>query len=157
MSFRYTSYYMIRCARGRDGQQPGFTGRGGRVQFDFGGHWRRASEPERWTILPHHGTELRQARQDLPGLTEPTVYRTLEFLAHNGLARPAYTGSGHLVYEIAGSNHHHIVCRICGDEIEVEHVLLESLYRKLESTSGYLRIDSHMTFFGICPSCQKTD
>src|SRR5207247_11157694 len=33
MSFRYTSYYMIRCARGRDGQKPGFTGRGGRVQF----------------------------------------------------------------------------------------------------------------------------
>ncbi|HEX9330361.1 MAG TPA: Fur family transcriptional regulator [Anaerolineales bacterium] len=114
-------------------------------------------------VLRHAGIHLspsevyRQARQDLPGLTEPTVYRTLEFLAHNGLARPAYTGSGHLVYEIAGSNHHHIVCRICGDEIEVEHVLLESLYRKLESTSGYLRIDSHMTFFGICPSCQKAD
>ncbi len=114
-------------------------------------------------VLRHAGIHLspsevyRQARQDLPGLTEPTVYRTLEFLAHNGLARPAYTGSGHLVYEIAGSNHHHIVCRICGDEIEVEHVLLESLYRKLESTSGYLRIDSHMTFFGICPGCQKAD
>ena len=42
-----------------------------------------------------------------------------------------------------------------GDEIEVEHALLETLYRKLESTSGYLRIDSHMTFFGICPNCQK--
>ena len=110
--------------------------------------------------LRHAGTHLspRQvyqlAKQELPGLTEPTVYRTLEFLAENGLARPSQIGNGHLMYEIAGSDHHHIVCRLCGDEIEVEHALLEQLYRQLESTSGFLRIDSHMTFFGVCPSCQ---
>ncbi len=114
-------------------------------------------------VLRHAGTHLsphevyQQAKQNLPRLTEPTVYRTLEFLAENGLARPAQTGKGHLRYEIAGDDHHHIVCRMCGGEIEVEHALLESLYRKLESTSGYLRIDSHMTFFGICPDCQKAD
>ncbi|HEY9529234.1 MAG TPA: Fur family transcriptional regulator [Anaerolineales bacterium] len=110
--------------------------------------------------LRHAGTHLsprevyRQAKQELPGLTEPTVYRTLEFLAENGLARPSQKGNGHLVYEIAGNDHHHLVCRICGDEMMVEHVLLEQLYHKLESTSGYVRIDSHMTFFGVCPGCQ---
>jgi len=62
--------------------------------------------------------------------------------------------SGSVVYEIAGNDHHHIVCRICGDEMQVEHVLLEQLYHKLESTSGYVRIDSHMTFFGVCSACQ---
>jgi Fur family ferric uptake transcriptional regulator len=111
-------------------------------------------------VLHHSGTHLspsevyRRAKKDLPGLTEPTVYRTLEFLAANGLARASHTGSGHLTYEIAGEEHHHIVCRRCGSEVEVEHSLLESLYRKLESTTGYLRIDSHMTFFGVCPDCQ---
>ena len=111
-------------------------------------------------VLRHAGTHLspgevyKQAKRDFPRLTEPTVYRTLEFLTENGLARPTHTGNGHLRYEIAGDDHHHIVCRICGAEIEVEHTLLENLYRKLESTSGYLRIDSHMTFFGVCPGCQ---
>ena len=110
--------------------------------------------------LRHAGTHLsprevyRQAKQELPGLTEPTVYRTLEFLAENGLARPSQKGNGHLLYEIAGNDHHHLVCRICGDEMQVEHTLLEQLYHKLESTSGYVRIDSHMTFFGVCPGCQ---
>lgn len=110
--------------------------------------------------LRHAGTHLsprevyRQAKQELPSLTEPTVYRTLEFLAENGLARPSQTGNGHLEYEIAGNDHHHIVCRICGDELQVEHALLEQLYHKLESTSSYVRIDSHMTFFGVCPGCQ---
>ena len=119
--------------------------------------------PQRIAILHalrHAGTHLsprevyRQAKQELPGLTEPTVYRTLEFLAANGFARPSQTGNGHLVYEIAGNDHHHIVCRSCGDEMQVEHTLLEQLYHKLESTSGYVRIDSHMTFFGVCPNCQ---
>ena len=110
--------------------------------------------------LRHAGTHLtprevfRQAKQELPGLTEPTVYRTLEFLAENGLARPSQTGNGHLMYEIAGNDHHHIVCRICGDAMQMEHTVLEQLYQKLESTSGYVRIDSHMTFFGVCPGCQ---
>ena len=111
-------------------------------------------------VLCHARTHLspsevyKQAKQDLPSLTEPTVYRTLEFLAENGLARPAHTGNGHLRYEIAGNDHHHVVCRLCGDEMEVEHTHLETLYQTLESTTGYLRIDSHMTFFGVCPNCQ---
>lgn len=111
-------------------------------------------------VLHHEGRHLsptevyKQAKKDAPGLTEPTVYRTLEFLAENGLVRPSYSHGGHITYQIARDDHHHVVCRVCGSEIEVEHALVENLYRKLESTSGYLRIDSHVTFFGICPKCQ---
>lgn len=112
-------------------------------------------------VLQHEGVHLspaevhRKALAELPGITEPTVYRTLEFLADNGLVRPSYSSSGHLTYEIAGNEHHHIVCRNCEAEIEVEHTLLESLYRLLETTSGYRSIDSHVTFFGVCPECQN--
>jgi Fe2+ or Zn2+ uptake regulation protein len=96
-----------------------------------------------------------KASKELDGLTEPTVYRTLEFLAANGLARPAHLGNGHLAYEIARHEHHHLKCRICGDEVEVEHAVLAKLYRQLESESGYRLIDSHITFIGLCPHCQK--
>jgi Fur family ferric uptake transcriptional regulator len=111
-------------------------------------------------VLRHEGTHLspldvfKKALLELPSLTEPTVYRTLEFLADNGLVRPSYSSSGHLTYEIAGNEHHHIVCHVCEREVEVEHTLLESLYRLLETTSGYRSIDSHVTFFGVCPKCQ---
>ena len=114
-------------------------------------------------VLHQEGTHLspaevyKKAKKELPGLTEPTVYRTLEFLAANGLIRPSHSHNGHLTYQIAGEDHHHLVCRVCGSEIEVQHQLLENLYRKLESTSGYERIDSHVTFFGICPECQKNE
>jgi Fe2+ or Zn2+ uptake regulation protein len=119
--------------------------------------------PQRMAILHvlHHAdshlspTQIyEQARREFPRLTEPTVYRNLEFLARNGLAYPTVAGNGRLRYQIAGTDHHHLACRMCGGEVEVEHSLLENLYRKLESISGFNRINSHMTFFGVCPNCQ---
>ena len=111
-------------------------------------------------VLCHSGEHLspiqvyEQAIQELPELTEPTVYRTLEFLAENGLARPAHTENGHLRYQIASHDHHHLVCRSCGQEMEVEHTLIRSMVQKLESASGYKLTDSHITFFGLCSECQ---
>lgn len=110
-------------------------------------------------VLHHAGTHLspseiyKQARHELQGITEPTVYRTLEFLTENGLVRSSHSGNGHFTYQIAGEHHHHIICRACGNEMEVEHTLLENLYRILEKASGYRKIDSHLTFFGVCPNC----
>ena len=120
--------------------------------------------PQRMAILHvmHHAdghlspTEVyERASHDVPGLTEPTVYRTLEFLAENRLVCSAHTGGGHLVYEIAKTDHHHLICRKCGAEVQIEHAPLEKLYIELESASGYRLFNSHVTFFGLCPECQK--
>jgi len=111
-------------------------------------------------VLHHDGRHLspaeiyKEARRQLAGLTEPTVYRTLEFLVQNGLVRSSRASNGRLTYQIAGEDHHHLICRVCNSEMEIQHALFEDFYRKLESISGYLRIDSHVTFFGVCPKCQ---
>jgi len=97
------------------------------------------------------------AKKEFPRLTEPTVYRTLEFLTATGLARPAHRGHGHLVYEIAQHDHHHLVCRSCGTELEVNHAAMKKLYRELEATTGYHLTDSHITLFGLCPDCYKNN
>lgn len=110
-------------------------------------------------VLRHAGTHMtpsevyKSARREFPRITEPTVYRTLDFLAENGLVRPSHSVNGHTTYEIAGDEHHHIVCRVCGSEIAIEHSMLVNFYRTLEKASGYQNIDSHLTFFGVCPGC----
>ena len=120
--------------------------------------------PQRMTILHilHHedahlspSEVFARAKETLPGLTESTVYRTLEFLSKNGLARSAHMGSGHLVYEITQQDHHHLICRKCGGEVQIDHTPLEQVYSELEAQSGFRFIDSHVTFFGLCPECQK--
>jgi len=120
--------------------------------------------PQRLAILKilrdsgEHLTPLEifhQAKQSLPGITEATVYRTLGFLTEQSLALAAHIGSGQLVYEIAENDHHHLICRSCGETAEIDHNLLQSLYEEFEARTGY-RIDSiHQTFFGLCPGCRK--
>jgi Fe2+ or Zn2+ uptake regulation protein len=96
-----------------------------------------------------------QARADLPGLTEPTVYRTLEFLARHGYAMASQRRNGKLAYELAETDHHHLICRNCGSSMEIAHASLEKLYHQLESSTGYSLNSSHVTLFGLCPKCQK--
>jgi Fe2+ or Zn2+ uptake regulation protein len=97
-----------------------------------------------------------QAQQAIPGLTEATVYRTLNFLSEQNLVLAAHIGNGQLVYEIAGHDHHHLICRKCDSACEIEHAPLEALYQQLQTETGYLIDSVHTTFFGLCPACQES-
>jgi len=96
---------------------------------------------------------FRRASQHIPGLTEATVYRTLEFLAEQGLALAAQVGRGRVAYEGAGRQHHHLVCRQCGHTMEIAFNELEQMYRQIRERMGFQVDQSPVTFFGLCPAC----
>lgn len=121
--------------------------------------------PQRMAILHtlrHAGGHLsptqvfERARREQPGLTETTVYRTLEFLADKGFALAAHVGGGRLVYELTEHDHHHLICRACGHEVEVKYDALAPLYKQLMSSTGYKLDSIHVTLFGLCPKCQTS-
>ena len=113
------------------------------------------------SVLRHSGKHLtprevyEQARESVPGLMETTVYRTLEFLVENQFALAAHVGSGKLVYQAAGSDHHHVICRVCGSEVELPHNQLKELYAQIEQSTGYHLTTSHLVFSGLCAGCQQ--
>jgi len=90
----------------------------------------------------------------LPGLTEATIYRTLDFLVAHGLALTAHIGSGRMVYESALHDHDHLICRKCGGSVEIDHRDLVTLFQHFEQTTGFMIDASHVTFFGLCPDCK---
>ena len=94
-----------------------------------------------------------QVVQEIPGLTEATVYRTLNFLAEQGLVLVAHLGRGQLVYEFAEHDHHHLVCRNCGEMQEIDHRQLKQLYDNFLDDTGYQIDTIHATFFGFCSEC----
>ncbi len=94
-----------------------------------------------------------QVAQDIPGLTEATVYRTLNFLAEQGLVLVAHLGRGQLVYEYAKHDHHHLICKQCGEMREIDHLELSGLYQQFLINTGYQINTIHATFFGHCPKC----
>ena len=89
-----------------------------------------------------------------PALTEPTVYRNLDFLVKNGLVRVTHIGNGRLEYELARHAHHHLVCQLCEAEMELSAGTMQSIFDKLESTTGYRLTENHITLMGICPNCK---
>jgi Fe2+ or Zn2+ uptake regulation protein len=120
--------------------------------------------PQRMIILQIlHGPEehltptkiFQQAKKLLPGITEATIYRSLNFLTEQGLVLAAHVGSGQLVYEIAEHYHNHLICRVCRNTCEIEHSLLEDLYQEFKEKTGFFIDSTHMTFFGLCPECQE--
>jgi len=98
---------------------------------------------------------ITKARKTIPGVTEATIYRTLDFLSQNDMIHASQNSKGHLVYEIAGVDHHHIICRSCDKSVEIDHSLLKNLYEQLEAMSGYKLTVSHISFFGLCKHCQS--
>lgn len=120
--------------------------------------------PQRLAILrilhdaSQHLTPLevcQRVRQIMPGLTEATVYRTLNFLTKQGLVLATHIGNGQLMYELAEHAHHHLVCRVCGHAHEIGHEVLETLYEQFQAKTGYQIDTVHLTFFGLCPGCQE--
>jgi len=115
---------------------------------------------QRFAILEalHEGGHLSPAqiyhRVRKTGMTEATVYRTLEFLSRNGILLVADRGNGHLAYELSGESHHHIICRRCGKQMEIDPVLIAPAISQVENETGYHLNAGHLTFFGLCPKCQ---
>lgn len=103
-------------------------------------------------------SEIHQhASQIIPNLTEATVYRNLDFLAEQGLVLVAHVGSGRIVYESAAHHHHHLYCRHCGYAIDIDHAELAPLYEHIQQKTGFILDTSHVTFFGVCPGCARTE
>ena len=118
--------------------------------------------PQRLVVLqvledtPRHlnAAEIyQQASKRLPGVNEATIYRTLDFLVGHGLALAAHIGSGRIVYESTAHEHHHLICRRCGQTTEIDHSELAPLFEHFEQTTGFHIDSSHVTFFGLCPHC----
>lgn len=113
-----------------------------------------------YSIIQESGDHLsalqifERLQERLPAITEATVYRTLSFLARQGIILAAHIGGGSLVYEIAERQHHHLICRRCGATHEIDHQLLAQLYQEFQARTGYCIDGMHVTFFGLCPRCQ---
>ena len=85
-----------------------------------------------------------------------TLYRTLKLFVDLGLVVSADTGAGETYYEVAKSHpHHHLVCRHCGKEQEIEHTVMQRMFDQVFQEYGFQPDTDHLVLFGICTDCQR--
>jgi Fur family ferric uptake transcriptional regulator len=96
---------------------------------------------------------LRARRQDA-ALDRSTVYRALKVFIETGLVVAADTGEGETAYEVSRPEpHHHLVCRQCGWEQEVDASMLDEMVARVRARHGFEVVTDHLVLFGTCARC----
>ncbi len=87
-----------------------------------------------------------------------TIYREMEALEAQGVARLLEFGDGQRRIELVDAkdgHHHHLVCRSCDTvtHVDIEEAILA--VEKILAKQNHFKIDAHqLEFFGQCQKCQ---
>lgn len=131
------------------------------TQFLNNGKFRKT--PERFAILrkalemdSHFEVDALHFAMEQDGyhVSRATVYNTVELLVNAGILRKNVFGQNTSTFEVARSNHIHMVCRSCGKikEIENSHIASEMMTVKAD---GFRPLSFAITVYGICQECMK--
>ena len=100
--------------------------------------------------------EICQAvRQELGVISRQTVYDALNVMAEKGIIRRIQSAGSAARYEHRVDNHHHLACRQCGSIIDINCAIGEAPCLTAEHDHGYQIDEAEVTYWGLCPSCQK--
>ena len=93
-------------------------------------------------------------RRQHPQIDPSTVYRNLEALEALGHVTHTHFEDRVTRWHLAGEHRHgHLVCRACGDELEVEMSVLDPLARRLRQELGFEADLAHSAVVGLCRAC----
>ncbi|HET8522739.1 MAG TPA: Fur family transcriptional regulator [Thermomicrobiales bacterium] len=92
-----------------------------------------------------------------PAINRSTVYRTLELFRDIGLISETDLGGGVRQYELLEhGRHHHLICRDCGEMVEVDDALIEPLRQAARERYHFEPCIEHLALFGWCAGCAAT-
>lgn len=96
------------------------------------------------------------AHQRDQSISLATVYRTLNTLEQAGLVAQRYFSPGHekKYYEpLTAHEHYHFTCRACGQVVEFDAPLVETIRQEVAARLGILVDHACMCLEGLCQSC----
>jgi Fur family ferric uptake transcriptional regulator len=99
---------------------------------------------------------VRERAQQVTGrLSLQATYNVLSALTDAGLVRSTQIAGHPARYETERhDNHHHFVCRRCGDIRDVECAVGAAPCMEPQLPEGYFTQEAAVTFWGLCPGCQ---
>lgn len=93
-------------------------------------------------------------KERIPGVSRTTVYRTLETLAHLGLARRTNHFAASARFDGNMEQHHHLVCTICGKVVDYQDPGLAAAHLPDAHRHGFTLVDYSVYFEGFCSDCK---
>ena len=104
-----------------------------------------------------HGTaeDIEQiVRREIGAISRQAVYDALGTLTEQGLLRKIQSAGSPARYEDrVGDNHHHLICRTCGQMVDVDCAVGEVPCLTASDDSGYEIDEAEVIYWGRCPPC----
>ena len=98
----------------------------------------------------------RQVRRRLDSVSTQAVYDVLGALTSAGLARRIAPAGGAARYEArVGDNHHHLVCRRCGEITDVDCAAGAAPCLDPIDAAGFVVDEAEVTYWGVCARCRS--
>jgi Fe2+ or Zn2+ uptake regulation protein len=107
---------------------------------------RHASAEEIRTAIGH----------ELPGISAPTVYATLDLLVELGLAHKLDAGTGVSLFDGRTDPHQHTVCRECGRVEDLDAAFEPVAITKAAGRNGFEVDQVDVVIHGLCADCRAT-
>jgi Fur family ferric uptake transcriptional regulator len=97
------------------------------------------------------------AREALGAVSRQAVFDVLGVLTSHDVLRRVQPAGSPARYEIqTGDNHHHLICRICGDLVDVGCAGGTAPCADTADVEGFTVEDVEVTFWGRCRRCRET-
>ena len=92
-------------------------------------------------------------KQRKVGLT--SIYRSLDLFESLGIVFRISNGTS-VKYKLCQTkdHHHHIVCKACGDVVELDFCDISDWSKKVTESTGYQVVDHQLNFYGFCKTCK---
>jgi Fe2+ or Zn2+ uptake regulation protein len=107
---------------------------------------------------PHVSADdvLGMVQLNIGAVSRQAVYDALNVLVENGLVRRIQpVGSAARYEDRVNDNHHHLICRICGDVVDVDCVIGAAPCLQASDSVGFEIDEAEIAFWGRCPACQR--
>ncbi len=96
---------------------------------------------------------MREARDQLPSLSLPTVYAALDLFDELGVARRVDAGPGPALYDPRTDDHGHFACRRCGRVVDVDASVDMAPATDTAATEGHRVEAAQVLLVGLCSQC----
>jgi len=94
-------------------------------------------------------------RSEIGAISLQSVYDALSVLVTEGLIRRIQpSGSPARFEDRVGDNHHHLICRVCGNVVDVDCAVGKAPCLTAHDDSGYQIDEAEVAYWGRCPDCQ---
>jgi len=96
-----------------------------------------------------------QIKRKFPTMSPATVYKTLALLKELGQVMEIDLRDDSHYDGNRPQPHAHIICMKCNKIVDGEMLLDPEIVTQMENMSGYSILRPQLSFYGLCPDCQK--